>query len=309
VCGSDMHYFTAGRIGPQAVEFPQILGHECAATVEETGPEVQTLSPGQLVAVDPLVACGECDQCRAGRRHTCRRQKFLGSPGQLPGALTEYIVLPADCCFPVPPSLDESQAALVEPLSVGVYAAWMAALEPGALVGVLGAGPIGLCTLLAIHAQIPATVFVTDLVEERLAMARRLGAAWTGNPQELDVAPAIRSLAPLGLDAVFECAGEQDALDTGLMLLKPGGALLVVGIPEADRVSFDASLMRRNELRILNVRRQNHCIEPAIELLATGRIDARPLITHHFLLADALRAFALVKSRRDGVVKALIHCA
>jgi L-iditol 2-dehydrogenase len=307
VCGSDIHYFTQGKIGTQGVEFPHILGHEFAAKVVEVGPEVKGLQPGQRVAVDPLVPCGKCDQCRTGRKHTCRDQKFLGNPGQLPGALVEYMTLPAACCVPVPDSLSDDQTALVEPLSIGVYAAQMAQLAPGARIGIIGSGPIGLCTLLAARALEQATVYVTELVDERRAVASACGAHWTGNPRQEDVVAAIRRLEPLGLDAVFECAGEQDAIDQGLELLKPGGALLIIGIPEVDRISFNINLARRDELRILNVRRQNECVEQAIELIANGRIDVRPLITHHFPLEETARAFELVSKRTDGVVKAIIR--
>src|SRR5208282_1267279 len=307
VCGSDIHYYKQGTIGSGQATFPQLLGHELAATVVEAGAEVQSLHPGQRVAVDPLVACGECDQCRAGRKHTCRKQQFLGNPGQLPGALVEYLVMPAACCSPVPDSLNDDEAAVVEPLSIGVYAAQLAQLKPGARVGIVGSGPIGLCTLLAVRAQAQASVYATDLVDERLAVARACGAAWTGNPRREDVIAAVRRLEPLGMDAVFECAGEQDAIDQGLELLKPGGTLLIVGIPELDRISLNINLMRRNELRIINVRRQNECVERAIELIAGGRVDVRPLITHHFRLEETARAFELVSARRDGVVKAIIR--
>jgi L-iditol 2-dehydrogenase len=308
VCGSDIHYYTQGKIGSQVVAFPQILGHEFAATVVKVGAEVKSLHPGQRVAIDPLVACGECDQCRAGRKHTCRNQKFVGNPGQLPGALVEYLVLPAECCSPVPDSISDDQAAVVEPLSIGVYAAQMAQLAPGSRVGVIGSGPIGLCTLLAVRAETRAgAVYVTDLVDERLAVASACGATWTGNPRGEDLLAAIQRLEPLGLDAVFECAGEQDALDQGIELLKPGGTLLVIGIPEVDRVSFNINLLRRNELRILNVRRQNECVERAIELIASGRVDVRPLVTHHFRLEETARAFQLVSARSGGVVKAIIR--
>jgi len=306
VCGSDVHYFTQGKIGPVAAPFPLILGHELTARVLEAGSEVTTLRPGQRVAVDPLIACGECDQCLAGRKHTCRHQKFLGSLGQ-PGALSERLVMPAACCSAVPDSLDDDEAAVVEPLSIGVYAAQMARISPGARVGIIGSGPIGLCTLLAIQAQTPATVYVTDLVEDRLAVARTCGAAWIGNPLRQDVVGAIQQLEPLGLDVVFECAGEQSAIDQGLELLKPGGTLLIIGIPEVDRISFNINLMRRNELRIFNVRRQNECVEAAIDLIASGKVDVRPLVTHHFSLEETARAFELVSSRSDGVVKAIIR--
>ena len=305
VCGSDVHYYTQGKIGPQAAPFPLLLGHELAATVLETGPEVTNLRAGQRVAVDPLIACGECDQCRTGRKHTCRNQKFLGSSGQ-PGALSEYLVMPAACCSPVPDSLNNDEAAVVEPLSIGVYAAQMANLAPGLRVGIVGSGPIGLCTLLAIRAQVKAAVYVTDLVNERLAVARACGAAWTGNPRSEDVLASIRQLEPLGLDVVFECAGEQAAIDQGVEMLKPGGTLLIIGIPEVDRISFNINLIRRNELRIFNVRRQNECVEPAIELISSRRVNVSPLVTHHFPLEETARAFEMVSARKDGVVKAII---
>ncbi len=308
VCGSDIHYYTQGKIGPHEAPFPFILGHELAATVVEVGNAVKSLAPGQRVAVDPLIPCGECDQCRGGRKHTCRNQKFLGSSGTFPGALVEYLVMPAACCSPVPDALSDDQAAVVEPLSIGVYAAQMAKLAPGARVGIVGSGPIGLCTLLAIRAQTPAAaVYMTDLVDERLAVARTCGAAWCGNPLHQDVVAAIRHEEPLGMDVVFECAGEQAALDQSIQLLKPGGTLLIIGIPEVERVSFDIALMRRNELRILNVRRQNQCVERAIELIASGRVDVSPLVTHHFRFEETGRAFELVSARADGVVKAIIR--
>ena len=309
VCGSDIHYYTQGKIGPHLAPYPFILGHELSATVLEVGSEGKNLRPGQRVAVDPLIPCGECDQCRARRKHTCRNQKFLGSSGLYPGALVEYLVMPAECCFPVPDSLNDDQTAAVEPLSIGVYAAQMAPLAPGVRVGIVGSGPIGLCTLLAVRARTEAAAYVTDLVDERLAVARTCGATWTGNPRREDVGAAIKQREPLGLDVVFECAGEQDALDQSVQLLKPGGTLLIVGIPEVERVSFEISVLRRNELRLLNVRRQNECVERAIELVASGRADVDPLLTHHFPMEETSRAFDLVTAKSDGVVKALIHIA
>ena len=142
VCGSDMHYYTQGRIGPQVVQYPHIVGHECAATVVAVGGGVEHLSFGQRVAVDPLVPCGRCDQCRNHRKHTCRNQRFLGNPGQLSGALVESLLMPGECCFPVPDSLDDDQTAIVEPLSIGLYTAGMGQLVQGASAGIVGSGPI-----------------------------------------------------------------------------------------------------------------------------------------------------------------------
>ena len=182
VCGSDVHYYTAGRIGSQVVNSPWILGHECAGKVVAVGSAVTHVRPGDRVAIDPLASCGSCDQCRAGRVHTCRNQKFLGSPGQLQGALCEFLVLPAESCFPVPNNLEAVQAAAVEPFSIGVYARQLSGAPPGAKIGILGTGPIGLCVLLACRAEGECTIYTTDLVNERLAAARRCGASWEGNP-------------------------------------------------------------------------------------------------------------------------------
>jgi L-iditol 2-dehydrogenase len=309
VCGSDVHYYRTGRIGTAVVKFPFVMGHEFAGTIEKTGDEVRELHPGQRVAVDPLVACGDCDQCRAGRPNTCRKQRFMGQPGELAGSLAEYLVLPAECCYPVPDSITAGQAAMIEPLSIGVHSQRLAQMEAGARIAILGSGPIGLSVLLACRAAADCTAYVTDLIDERLAMAAEQGARWTGNPNKSDVVNAISEVEPAGVDFVFECAGEQETLSQAVELLKPGGTLVIVGIPEFDEFSFPAHTLRRKELTIKNVRRQNHCIALAIELVSSGRINVDPLMTHHFPLRETGAAFDLVSGYRDGVIKAIIHVA
>lgn len=306
VCGSDVHYYRCGGIGAMRVEYPFALGHECSGRVVETGLEARHLKPGQRVAIDPLVACGQCDQCRAGRPHTCRNQRFLGCPGQLPGALAEYLVMPAECCYPVPDSMTPAQAVMVEPFSIALHAHRLAGPKPGAKIAVLGSGPIGLCVLLALRAAGNCTIYATDLVEDRLDAARRLGARWAGNPRSTNVIAAVGELEPNGVDFVFECAGEQETLDQGVELLKPGGEMLILGIPEVGRVSFDIHALRRKEAWIGNVRRQNHCMAEAIDLIARGTVNLDPLVTHHFPLAETAAAFEMVAGYRDGVVKAIV---
>ncbi len=307
VCGSDIHYYTAGRIGDQIIDHPATLGHECAGTVMEVGAGVDVLEVGQHVAIDPAISCGQCDQCHQGRAHTCRQLQFLGCPGQAPGAAAEHITIAAESCYPIPDSMTMVQAALVEPLSVGIHALRLAAMQPGGAVGVLGSGPIGLCVLLAVGALCPSRTYVTDLLDNRLGLARRCGADWTGVPTSGDVMKAILEEEPGGLDCVFECAGTQETLDQAVELLKPGGTLVLVGIPESDRVSFRVDSMRRKELRLQNVRRQNDCTKAAIDLVASGAIDVDALATHHFGLDETKAAFNLVAEYADGVVKAIIH--
>jgi len=307
VCGSDMHFYKTGRIGSQVVEYPATIGHECAGTIVAAGKSVTEFSVGQRVAVDPLLPCGRCDQCLGGRPHTCRNQSFMGSPGQWPGALAEYLSMPASCCHSIPDSMSMAQAAMVEPFSIGLYAQRMTRMRPGAKVGILGSGPIGLCILLACRAASECTTYVTDLLDERLDLARRLGADWTGNPKRADIVVALAKSEPLGMDFVFECAGQQETLDQALQLLKPGGTLLIVGIPEFDRVSFDIHLLRRKELDIRNVRRQNGCMAPAIDMMATGAVNLDGLGTHCFPFAKTKDALDLVADYRDGVIKALVQ--
>ena len=310
VCGSDMHYYRTGRIGDQVLQYPWIVGHECAGTIEAVGPAAGELKVGDRVAVDPLVACGRCDQCLAGRSHTCRDQAFLGCAGQLAGALAEYLVMPAACCTPVPATMTMTRATLIEPFAIGYYAARRLAGDvSGKTAAVFGAGPIGLCVMLALNHGGAQTVYMTDVRDNRLALARRMGADWTGNPEAGDVAAEIMQAEPLGVDLAFECAGEQQTTDQCVEVLKPGGMLLAVGIPEVDRISVLIDQMRRKELTVRNVRRQNDCVAEAISVAASGQVDLDPMVTHTYTLARTGEAFDVVADYRDNVVKAMIDLA
>lgn len=307
VCGSDVHYYTTGRIGSQVVKYPFRVGHEFAATVLAVGRRVKRLKPGVKVAVEPAMSCGTCDQCRAHRRHTCRTLRFLGCPGQAEGCLSEYIVMPAECCYPVRRDTSLEQAAIAEPLSIGVYAVNQSVPMKKAKIAVLGAGPIGLSVLLAAGTRNAGRMYVTDKIDARLESARRAGADWTGNSDRQDVVAEIIKQEPLLLDAVFECCGQQAALDQAVNLLKPGGKLMLIGIPEVDRVSFAMDTLRRREICIQNVRRQNECMRAALDLIEKRKVDVDFMITHRFPLDQTQQAFDLVASYKDGVVKAMIN--
>ncbi len=306
ICGSDLHYYRTGRIGSQVMSFPTTLGHECAATVEAVGEGVARLRPGDRVAVDPAISCGTCDQCRCGRLHTCRHVKFMAVAGQLPGCLCEFAVMPEACCFLISDTWTWGQGVMMEPFAICLYAAKLAGDLTGQAVGILGAGPIGLCLLTALNARGPSHVVVTEPLTWRRRHAQNLGAEWTGDPRDPEWEAEVAEQHPEGLDVVFECAGEPSAYDDALRLLRPGGRLFVLGIPEHDRMSFDADLLRRKELSIHMVRRQNDCTHEALELAEARGIDFEPMITHRFPLDQAQKAFDTVADYRDGVVKALI---
>lgn len=307
VCGSDIHYYTTGRIGSQVVEYPFTVGHECAGTVVEVGSEVRHLRPGDRVAIEPAMTCGQCDQCRAGRENTCRHNRFLGCPGQAEGSLSEYIVMPEECCFPIADDLAMGAATISEPLAIGVYAVRQSGLRAGDKVGILGLGPIGRTVLLPALAAECQAAYCTDKIAPRCRAAKQAGATWVGNPDESDVVTQVLQQEPLGLDIVYECCGQQEALDQAVELLRPGGTLMMIGIPEVERVSFAPDKMRRKELTLINVRRQRGCVQAALDLIDHYRAEVEALITHRFSFAETDAAFDLVANYRDGVVKAMIE--
>jgi L-iditol 2-dehydrogenase len=302
VCGSDIHYYTTGRIGSQVVTYPFMVGHEFAGTVTAVGTGVSRVKPGDRVAVDPAMPCFTCDQCLSGRTHTCRKLLFLGCPGQAEGCLCDWIVMPETSCFSVPADLSDEDAALVEPISIGCYAARLAGSLAGCRVAILGCGPIGLSVLLAARQAGVAHISASDPLVYRHALAGRIGASWTGAPAALD----NQAGAHADMDVVFECCGRQEAMDQAIILLKPGGKLVLIGIPEFDRASFAIDLLRRKEICIQNVRRQNECVEAAIALCRQYRSETRALITHRFPAERTVEAFNLVADYRDGVVKAMV---
>jgi len=306
VCGSDIHYYTTGRIGSQIVQYPFIVGHETAGVVERTGKTVTRVKPGQRVAIDPAVSCGKCDQCKAGRENTCRELRFLGAPGQLEGAQCEYIVIPQENCFPISDDMTFEQAVLSEPLAIAVYAVERSALPAGGNAAILGVGPIGISVFHVLHTTKVGNIYVTDKIEERLGIAKELKPAWCGNPERTNIVKEISSIEPLMLDAVYECSGDPGAIGQAVQLLKPGGNLVIVGIPEVDEVSLPIHELRRKEITIVNVRRQNHSTGKAIELLALHEIKVDSMVTHRFPLEKTQEAFDLVANYRDGVMKAMI---
>lgn len=307
VCGSDMHYYETGRIGSQVVKYPFIVGHECSATVIDFGHEVSGLQKGDQVAVEPAISCSQCDQCRAGRPHTCRHLRFLGCPGQVEGCLSEFMVVPAACCFPTYGQITLQQAVLCEPFAIGVYAVERSGLQQGQSAAILGAGPIGLSCLAAARAEQAGGIFVTEKIDARLAAAARAGADWAANPENEDVVAQMRQRQADGFDIAFECAGQQETLDQAIEVLKPGGKLMIIGIPREERISFNPDLIRRKEITLINVRRQNHCTRKAMDLIAQHRVDLDDMITHTFSFAATREAFDLVAGYRDGVIKALIR--
>ncbi len=306
VCGSDIHYYLNGRIGSQVVDYPFTVGHEGAGEVVETGKEVHTLKPGDRVAIEPAMPCSDCDQCIAGRPHTCRNLRFLGCPGQAEGCLSEYIVMPASSCFHLPDKMSYDEATISEPLAIGVYSVRQSMPVKGATHGILGFGPIGMSVMLAALDRGSEKIYVTDRIDERAAMAAGSGAAWSGNPDREDIVNRILDREERGLDVIFECCGKQEAMDQAVDLAKPGGKIIIVGIPEFDNWSFSADKIRRKEISLVNIRRQNHALEETLDMISKAVVNVKHMVTHRFPFEKTNEAFDLVAGYNDGVMKAMI---
>jgi L-iditol 2-dehydrogenase len=272
LCGSDLHWFEEGAIGDAALARPLVLGHEFAATVED-GPRA-----GERVAVDPAWPCGRCEQCHAGDGHLCPNVRFCGH-GAVDGALRSLVAWPEELALPLPDSLTDEEGALLEPLGVALHALDVGRPEPDDAVGVFGCGPIGLLLVQALHASGIANVTATDVLAHRQAAAH---------------APGL--MPPL--DVAFEAAGTDEAVGEALEALRPGGRLVLVGIPPGDRTAFTASVARRKELEIRLVRRMRSSdLGRALRLAEEGRVDLAPLVTARFPLSEGRAAFEALASR------------
>ncbi|MDQ1296330.1 MAG: L-iditol 2-dehydrogenase [Bacteroidota bacterium] len=307
ICGSDIHYYKDGRIGSQVVKYPFTLGHEGAGIVEKIGKDVKNVKPGDRIAIDPSMPCFSCDQCIAGRFHTCRNIRFLGCPDQAEGCMSEYIVIPSASCFRLGENISLVEAALSEPLSIGLYSTMLSVPLKNARVGILGSGPIGISVMLSSVHYGAGKVYMTDLLDERLSLAADMGADWTGNPEKEDIVSEILEKEANQLDTVFECCGKQEALDQAIRLLKPGGKLVIVGVPAFENWIIGTDEMRKKELCIQNVRRQNKSLKATLELISTGGISPDKMLTHSFRIDQISEAFKLVAGYKDGVMKAMIN--
>ncbi|MGI8888459.1 MAG: NAD(P)-dependent alcohol dehydrogenase [Nocardioidaceae bacterium] len=295
VCGSDTAYFKVGRIGDYVVDGPLVLGHEVAGQVVDVGPDVLHISVGDRVAIEPGTPCRDCHECMAGRYHLCPHLVFLATP-PYDGALLERLTIDERNLFVLPDEMSYEQGALLEPLSVGLWACQRANLSPGDSVLVTGAGPVGLLAASAARALGAGSVSVTDLSDFRLGMAESMGFA-TEKADDPGEQP---------FDVLLECSGAPGVLAAGLRRLSPAGRAAVVGMSKEEAISLPLSQLNPQELTISLVNRYAHTWPLAIELVSSGRIDVTPLITHHFPLSQTEEALTL-SSRVPDAVKAVIH--
>jgi len=295
ICGSDLHWFSEGSIGDATLGHPLIIGHEFAGIVEDGRLR------GRRVAVDPQVPCEKCEFCREGNPNLCPTHIFAGlDPDD--GALRQFMAWPESAFYSLPDSLTDEDGAMLEPLGVAIHAVDLAHLRPGMAVGVIGCGPIGLLILQVARLAGATKIIATDKLSHRLDAARALGAAavfQAGDDRE-EARAILADTNQRGLDVLFEAAGENPAVDTAIDTVKPGGRVILAGIPSDNRTSFNASTARRKGVTIMLVRRMKNTYPRATQLVVDGLVDVRSLVTHRFSMENFEEAFA-VALRREGL--------
>lgn len=306
ICGSDLHTYLFGNVGGIAAAEPLTLGHEAAGTVLAVGEGVKSLKVGERVAIDPATPCFECERCQAGDIHLCLRLEFMGLfPYQ--GAMRERMLHPAHCCVPVPDSVSDIGAALLEPLGVALHANHLAHIQLGEDVAVLGCGAIGLLLIRLARLSGARHIFATDRHPWRLALAEAYGADQIIDTQQIDpVEQVMRATNKRGVDVAIEAAWVEETANQCVEMARFGGRVVIVGIPAHDDIRFGASAMRRKEIKMVYSRRMKHTYPAAITLATTGQVDIERLATHQFRLDETTQGFETAATYVDGVVRAII---
>ncbi len=307
VCGSDVHYYTHGAIGPFVVREPMILGHEAAGVIEEVGSAVETLKVGDRVCMEPGIPDPQSRASRLGLYNLDPAVRFWATP-PVHGVLRPSVVHPADFTFKLPDNVSYAAGAMVEPLAVGFQAVSKAMLTPGAIALVTGAGPIGMVTAIAALSAGCAKVIVTDVVDEKLAVARKLGPAiMTVNVRSQDLRSVIaRETDGWGCDVIFECSGAAEVVADTLNHACPGGAVVFVGMP-LKPVPLDIVIAQTKELRIEHVFRYAHVYPRIVALLGSNQINVDALITDTYAFEDSIEAFDYAVRPKPSSVKIQIE--
>jgi D-xylulose reductase len=302
ICGSDVHYYTHGRIGSFIVKSPMVLGHEAAGKVVEVGSEVKSFKPGDRVCMEPGVPDMASRASRMGLYNVDPSVTFWATP-PVHGCLTAYVIHPEAFTYKLPDNVSFGEGALVEPFAIGMQAASKAKIAPGDVALVIGSGTIGVMTALAALAGGCSRVIVTDFVQDKLDVVGRYSGVTTINGKTKKLGDEVAKLTGnWGADVVFEASGSPKAYDGIFDLVRPGGCLVLIGMP-IDPVAFDVVAACVKEARIETVFRYANIHARAIELIASGKVDLKPLISGTFPFEQSIEAFERAASARPGDVK------
>lgn len=307
ICGSDLHYFEHGRIGNFIVEYPFVLGHEVGGTVVALGDQVTGLMVNDRVALEPQITCGECEFCKSGRYNLCSEVEFFATP-PIDGVFQEYVAHKANLCFKLPDNVSTLEGALMEPLSVGLHAAFQGDARLGQTAVVTGTGCIGLTSMLALKAMGVSKVIVVDLVDERLDKARELGADYTINGKTEKTVERILELTDgKGFDVAIETAGSQVTTRQLIEGAKKGATIVLVGYSATGEETLPIGMALDKELTFKTVFRYRNSYPTAINAVASGQIKVKDIVTHTYEFADIKQALADAINNKETVVKAAVR--
>lgn len=306
ICGSDLHYYETRAIGDYVVNPPFVLGHEPGGVVVETGKNVKHLKVGDRVALEPGKTCGHCEFCKTGRYNLCPDVVFFATP-PVDGVFQEYVAHEADLCFKLPDHVSTMEGALIEPLAVGFHAAMQGEAKAGQTAVVMGAGCIGLVTMMALKAMGVSRVYVVDIMQKRLDKAMELGADGVINGSEVDAVETVMKLTEgKGCDLAVETAGTQITTVQAIHMTKKGSAIVLVGYSKSGEMTLPMSLVLDKELTFKTVFRYRHIYPMAIEAVASGKVNLKGIVTDIFSLDDVQKAMDYSVSNKSDVVKAVI---
>ena len=307
ICGSDLHYYETGAIGDYVVEPPFVLGHEPGGTVVEVGKNVTHLKAGDRVALEPGKTCGHCEFCKTGRYNLCPDVVFFATP-PVDGVFQEYVAHEADLCFKLPNNVSTLEGALIEPLAVGFHAAIQGDAHLGQKAVVMGAGCIGLVSMMALKARGVSEVYVVDIMEKRLKKALELGADGVINGAEENVEQKIRQITDgRGVDLVIETAGTEITTRQAISIAKKGSNIVLVGYSKSGEMTLPMSLVLDKELTFKTVFRYRHIYPMAIEAVAQGKVNLKGIVTDIFDLDDVQKAMDYSVNNKTDIVKAVIR--
>lgn len=309
ICGSDLHYYETGAIGDYVVEPPFVLGHEPGGTVIEVGKNVKHLKVGDRVALEPGKTCGHCEFCKTGRYNLCPDVVFFATP-PVDGVFQEYVAHEADLCFKLPDNVSTMEGALIEPLSVGFHAAMQGDAKAGQTAVVMGAGCIGLVTMMALKAMGVSSVYVVDIIQKRLEKALELGADGVINGSEVNAVEEVMKLTEgRGCDLAIETAGTQITTVQTIRMTKKGATIVLVGYSKSGEMTLPMSLVLDKELTLKTVFRYRHIYPIAIQAVAAGRVNLKGIVTDIFDLNEAQKAMDYSVNHKEDIVKAVIRIA
>lgn len=306
ICGSDMHYYETGAIGDFVVEPPFVLGHEPGGTVVEVGSKVKHLKVGDRVALEPGKTCGHCRYCREGKYNLCPDVVFFATP-PVDGVFQEYVAHEADLCFKLPDNVSTLEGALIEPLAVGFHAAIQGDAHLGQKAVVMGAGCIGLVSMMALKARGVQEVYVVDVMDKRLDKALELGATAVINGKKEDVVARLNQLTGgLGTDLAIDTAGSEFTVRQAIMAAAKGSTIVLVGYSRTGEMNMPTDFILNKELTLKSVFRYRHIYPIAIEAVASGKVNLKGIVSNIFPLSDIQNAMDESIRNKADIVKSVI---